>query len=168
MKTKKATCNKYRTRDIENKKKYIFKLEEKKSPPTKTRDIFWIKRYIYQRVRNEKRNPFPLLSISKQRGVKVKPTTSHRHRVGVDHPRCKNKLSYDIVVIQWIMSCHKRSYNNTLARTRNGIGNVPVYSVFLETLLISKATKPYFKGSYGKQNLTLVISHKLHETPFIS
>ena len=43
-------------------------------------------------------------------------------------------LSYDIAVIQWITSCHKKFYdhtcNNTLAGTRNVTDNVRVNNAF--------------------------------------
>ena len=43
-------------------------------------------------------------------------------------------LSYDVAVIQWITSCHKKSYdhtcNNTLAHLRNVIDNVGVTNAF--------------------------------------
>ena len=43
-------------------------------------------------------------------------------------------LSYDVAVIQWLTSCHKKSYahtrNNSLARIRNVIDNVRVNNAF--------------------------------------
>ena len=56
--------------------------------------------------------------------------------------------------------------NNTLARTRNVIEYVHVNNHFLEEIiLLLKAIKSHFKGSYDKQNLTLVvISYEIYET----
>ena len=58
------------------------------------------------------------------------------------------------------MPCAIKSYdhtcNNTLARRRNVIDNVRVNNAFLiEIMIILKAIKSHFKGSYDKQNLTL-------------
>ena len=54
-------------------------------------------------------------------------------------------VSYDVAVIQWITSCHKKSYdhmcNNALARTRNGIDNVRVNNAF------SYWNKGHFEGN---------------------
>ena len=69
----------------------------------------------------------------------------------------KLPLSYDVAVIQWIISCHKNRMT-TLARRRNVIDNVRVNNVFLiEIMVILKAIKSHFKGSYDEQNLTLVV-----------
>ena len=80
---------------------------------------------------------------------------------------CKSQtsLSYDVAAIQWIISCHEKSYdhtcNNSLARTRNVIDNVHVIDAFSHL----KVIKSRFKGSYDKQNLTLVvISYEIYET----
>ena len=78
-------------------------------------------------------------------------------------------LSYDVAVIQWIMSCHKNRMttgNNTLARRRSVIDNVCVNNAFfIEIMFILKAIKSHFRGSYDKQNLTrVVISYEIHET----
>ena len=56
--------------------------------------------------------------------------------------------------------------NNTLARTCNVTDNVHVNNAFLiEIIFILKAIKSYFKGSYDKQNLTLVvISYEIYKT----
>ena len=53
-----------------------------------------------------------------------------------------------------------------MAHTRNVIDNVRVNNAFLiEIMLILKAIKSYFRGSYDKQNLTLVvISYEIYET----
>ena len=78
--------------------------------------------------------------------------------------------NYDVTVIQWITSCHIKSYdhtcNNTLARRRNVIDNVRINNPFpTEIIIILKAIKSHFKGSYHKQNLTLVvISYEVYET----
>ena len=55
--------------------------------------------------------------------------------------------------------------NNTLARTCNVTDNVHVNNAFLiEIIFILKAIKSYFKGSYDKQNLTLVvISYEIYK-----
>ena len=43
-------------------------------------------------------------------------------------------VSYDVAIIQWITSCHYKSYdqtcNNTLTRTHNVIENVHVNNAF--------------------------------------
>ena len=56
--------------------------------------------------------------------------------------------------------------NNTMARRRNIIDNVHVNDAFLvEIMIILRAIKFHFKGSYDKQNLTLVvISYEIYET----
>ena len=56
--------------------------------------------------------------------------------------------------------------NNTLAHNRNVIDNVRVNNAFLiEIMIILKAIKSHFKGSYNKQNLILVvISYEIYET----
>ena len=74
-----------------------------------------------------------------------------------------------IAVIHCITSYHKNlmtTYNNTLACSRNIIDNVHVNNAFLnEIIIILKVIKPCFKGSYDKQNLTLVvISYEIYET----
>ena len=79
-------------------------------------------------------------------------------------------LSYDVAVVQWITSCYKTLYghicNNTKAQTRNVIDNVRVNNAFLIEIMFNlKAIKSHFKGSYDKQNLTLVvISSEIYET----
>ena len=48
--------------------------------------------------------------------------------------------------------------NNTLGRRRIVTDNVCVNNAFLIEIMISlKAIKSHFKGSYDKQNLTLVV-----------
>ena len=65
--------------------------------------------------------------------------------------------SYEVADIQYITSCHKKSYDH-LARRRNVIDKVHVNNAFLiEIMIILKAIKSHFKGSYDKQNLTLVV-----------
>ena len=57
--------------------------------------------------------------------------------------------------------------NNTLAHICNVIDNVCVNNLFffLDIKFIWEAIKSHFKGSYDKQNLTLVdISYEINET----
>ena len=49
----------------------------------------------------------------------------------LEMPYCR--ISYDVAVIQWIMSCHKNRMTTlviTLARRRNVIDNVPINNAF--------------------------------------
>ena len=64
------------------------------------------------------------------------------------------------------LKSYDHTCNNTLARRRNVIDNVRVNSAFpIEILIILKAIKSHFKGSYDKQNLTLVIiSYEIYKT----
>ena len=71
-------------------------------------------------------------------------------------------LSYDVTVIQWIKSCHKNCMTTRvitlLALRCNVIDNVSVNNGFLiEIMIILKVIKSPLKGSYDKQNLTLVV-----------
>ena len=77
--------------------------------------------------------------------------------------------SYDVAVIQWIMSCDKIHMTTsviTLWRV-----NVTSFTTSLSTMcflpeimFVLKAIKSHFRGSYNKQNLTLkVISHEIYE-----
>ena len=56
--------------------------------------------------------------------------------------------------------------NHTLARTRNvSATSVSTVRFLSEILFILKAIKSYFKWSYDKENLTLVvISYEIYET----
>ena len=66
-------------------------------------------------------------------------------------------LSYDVTFIQRITSCHKNGMTTrviTLARRRNAIDNFRVNNAFLiQIMIILRAIKFHFKGSYEKQNL---------------
>ena len=80
-------------------------------------------------------------------------------------------LSYDVAVIQWITSCHKiRIHDHTVItlwrdNVRSLTTSVSTMRFLLELLPISKAIKSSFKGSYDKQNLTIVvISYEIYET----
>ena len=59
-----------------------------------------------------------------------------------------------------------RTFNNTFAWTRNVIKtSVPTMRFVIEIMFILKAIKSHFKGSYDKQNLTLVaISYEICDT----
>ena len=75
-------------------------------------------------------------------------------------------LSYDVAVIQCMTSCHKNRMT-TLCRERVTSLTTFVSTIrFLnEIMLILKAIKSHFKGSYDKQNLILVVlSYKIYET----
>ena len=71
-------------------------------------------------------------------------------------------FSYDVAIIRW----YDHTCNNILARTRNVIYNAHSAMRFLlEILFILKAIKSHFKGSYDKENFTLVtISYEFYET----
>ena len=80
-----------------------------------------------------------------------------------------SSIYHDFAVIQWIMSCHKNRMTtryNTLVHRRNVIDNVHVNNEFLiEIMIILKAIKSHFKGSYDKKNLTLVIiSYEIYKS----
>ena len=74
----------------------------------------------------------------------------------------ENNLSYDVAVIQWITSCHKnRMTTNVIIFLRVHVTSmttsVSTIRFPIEIMLILKAIKSHFNGSYNKQNLTLVI-----------
>ena len=79
-------------------------------------------------------------------------------------------LSYDVAVIQWIMSCHKNRMTTrviTLWRVdvKSLTTSVSTMHFLIKILSILKAIKYTFKGSSDKQNLTLVvISYEIYET----
>ena len=85
----------------------------------------------------------------------------------------KTRLSYDVSGIQWITSCHKNCMTTrviTLWRVDVMSFATPVSTMrfLLEILSILKAIKFNFKGSYDKQNLTLVVfSYEIYETHVI-
>ena len=64
------------------------------------------------------------------------------------------------------LNSYDHACNNTLVRTRNVIDNVRVNNAFLSGIkFILDTIKSRFKGSYDKQNLTLVvISYEIYET----
>ena len=82
----------------------------------------------------------------------------------------KISLSYDVAVIQWITSCQKNHMTTrviTLWRVHVTSLTTSMSTMLfrLEILSILKAIKSDFKGSYDKQNLTLVlISYEMYET----
>ena len=79
-------------------------------------------------------------------------------------------LSYDVTVIQWIILCHKNRMTacvTTLWQIHIISLTMPVSAMLfhIEIMLILKAIKSNFKGSYDKQNLPLmIISYKIYET----
>ena len=82
----------------------------------------------------------------------------------------KRYLSYDVAVIQWITSCHKtRMTTRVITLWREDITllttSVSTTRFLLEILSVLKAIKSHFKGSFDKQNLTLlIISYEIYET----
>ena len=82
----------------------------------------------------------------------------------------EKKISYDVAVIQWITSCHKNRMNTrvkTLCRVdvTSMTMSVSAMRFLIEIMVKLKAIKSQFKGSYDKQNLTLVvISCEVYET----
>ena len=71
-------------------------------------------------------------------------------------------LSFDVAVIQWITLCHKyRMTTRVITLWRADVTSlttsVSTMRFLLEILPILKAIKSNFKGSYDKQNLTLVV-----------
>ena len=82
----------------------------------------------------------------------------------------KSNLSYDVAVTQWIKLCHKNRMSTrviTLWRVHvtSLATSVSTMRFLIEVLIILKATQFYFKQSYDKQNLTLVvISYEIYET----
>ena len=74
----------------------------------------------------------------------------------------KSDLSYDVVVIQWITLCHKNRMTTrviTLCRVdvTSMTTSLSTMRFRIEIMFILKTIKSYFKGSYDKQNLTLVV-----------
>ena len=82
----------------------------------------------------------------------------------------KSFSSYDVAVIQWITSCHKNRMTIRVITlwcedVTSLTTSVSTMRFLLEVLPILKAIKSHFKGSYDKQNLTLVaISYEIYET----
>ena len=83
---------------------------------------------------------------------------------------CYVGLSHDVTVIQWIALCHK-NHQTTCVITLWHIHvmslktSVSTMRFVIEIMLILKAIKSHFKGSYDKQNLTLlIISYEIYET----
>ena len=71
-------------------------------------------------------------------------------------------LSYDVAVIQQITSCHKNhTTTRVITRWREPVTSlttsVSTMRFLIGILFILKAIKSQFKGSYDKQNLTLVV-----------
>ena len=59
--------------------------------------------------------------------------------------------SYDVAVIQWIMSSHKNRKTKIVTSLTTSISSMRFLN---EIIFILKAIKSHFKGSYDKQNLT--------------
>ena len=82
----------------------------------------------------------------------------------------KQYLSYDIAVFQWLMSYHKypmTAHVITLwhKHATSLTMSVSAMSFLIEIVFILKEIKSHFKGSFDKDNLTLVgISYEIHET----
>ena len=78
--------------------------------------------------------------------------------------------NYDVSAPQWITSCHKnRMTTRVITFWRIDVTSfttsVSTLRFLIEILSILKAIKSSFKGSYDKQNLTLVvISYEIYET----
>ena len=76
----------------------------------------------------------------------------------------------DVVVIQWILSCHRnRMTTRVITLWRVDVTSLTTFMSTmrfqLEILSILKAIKSDFEGSYDKQNLTLVaILYEIYET----
>ena len=79
-------------------------------------------------------------------------------------------LSHDVAVIQWITSCHKnRMTTRVITLWRVNVTSlttsVSTIRFVAEIVFVLKAIKSHFRGSYDKQNLTLVvISYEIYET----
>ena len=79
-------------------------------------------------------------------------------------------LSYDVAVIQWITSCRKNRMTTRViilwrVDITSSTTSVSAMRILAEIMLIFWAIKSNFKGSYDKQNLTLVvISYEIYET----
>ena len=79
-------------------------------------------------------------------------------------------LSYDVAVIRWLKLCHKIRMTTRVITLRHVditlLTTVMATMHFLlEILSLLKAIKSNFKGSYDKQNPTLVvISYEIYET----
>ena len=79
-------------------------------------------------------------------------------------------LSFDVAVIQCITLCHKNHMiTHVLAfwhiYAMSFTITMSAMCYFTEIIFILKAVKSCFKGSYGKQNLILmVISYEIYET----
>ena len=80
------------------------------------------------------------------------------------------RLSHDVAVIQWITSCHKnRMTTRVITLLRVSVTSLTTSMSTMrflsEIMFVLKAIKSHFKGSYNKQNLTLVvISYEIYET----
>ena len=70
-------------------------------------------------------------------------------------------LSYDVGVIQWITSSHKNHMTTRVTLWRVHVmsltTSVSAMQFLIEIKLILKTIKSNSKGSYDKQNLTLVV-----------
>ena len=81
----------------------------------------------------------------------------------------KKTLSYDVVVIQWTMSCHKNRMTTCvitlwLVEVKSLTTSLSTMHFLIVIMFILKAIKSHFKGSYDKQNLTrVVISYQIYD-----
>ena len=70
-------------------------------------------------------------------------------------------LSYDVAVNQWLTSCHRmttRVITLWLEDVTSLTTSVSTMCFLIEIMFVLKAIKYNFKGSYEKQNLTLVVT----------
>ena len=73
--------------------------------------------------------------------------------------------------MQWIMSCHENRMTTLVitlwhVHVMSLITSMSTMHFHIEIILILKAIRSHFKGSYDKQNLTLlIISYEIYETP---
>ena len=79
-------------------------------------------------------------------------------------------VSYDVAIVQWITSCRKNHMTTHVitlwyAHITSLTTSVSATHFLTKVMFILKAIKSHFKGSYDKQNLTLVvISYEIYET----
>ena len=79
-------------------------------------------------------------------------------------------FSLGVAVIQWIMSCHKKSYATHVITlwciyVTSLITSVSTMSFNMEIMFNLKAIKSHFNGSFDIQNPTyVVISYEIYET----
>ena len=82
----------------------------------------------------------------------------------------KENLSHDVPVIQWLTPCRKNRMTTHVitlwcVRVMSFTTSVSAMHFHIELMFILKTIKSPFKGSYDKQNLTLLaISYEIYET----